>query len=223
MLTLVISNKNVANYCGLLFACLHLPYFLQHASITFAMTKSSTVLHVKHFLECLSPAQTSLLTSRLRNPLLAVPSTRARTQGWRLLLLLVVVQLLSCFQLSASPWTAARQASCPSPSPGACSNTSIESVMPSNHLILCHPLLLLPSICPSIRGFSNESALCTRWSKYQSSNFNISPSKEYSGLISFRIDWWYYCTFFFLLFFLNTENFEKINAKFPSHSKVLTS
>ena len=82
MLTLVISNKNVANYCGLLFACLHLPYFLQHASITFAMTKSSTVLHVKHFLECLSPAQTSLLTSRLRNPLLAVPSTRARTQGY---------------------------------------------------------------------------------------------------------------------------------------------
>ena len=101
----------------------------------------------------------------------------------------VAVQLLGHVQLFVTPRTAARQASCPSPSPGACSNTSIELVMPSNHLILCHPLLLLPSIFPSIRGFSNESALCTRWSKYQSSNFNISPSIEYSGLISFRIDW----------------------------------
>ena len=64
---------------------------------------------------------------------------------------------------------------------------SIESVMPSNHLILCHPLLLLPSVFPSIRVFSNESALCIRWSKYWS--FSFSPSSEYSGLISFRIDW----------------------------------
>ena len=61
--------------------------------------------------------------------------------------------------------------------------------MPSNHLILCHPLLLLPSIFPSIRVFSNESALCIRWSKYWSFSFNISPSNEYSGLISFRMDW----------------------------------
>ena len=66
---------------------------------------------------------------------------------------------------------------------------SIESVMPSNHLILCHPLLLLPSIFPSIRVFSNESALCIRWPKYWSFSFNISPSNEYSGLISFRMDW----------------------------------
>ena len=66
---------------------------------------------------------------------------------------------------------------------------SIESVMPSNHLILCHPLLLLPSILPSIRVFSNESALCIRWPKYWSFSFNISPSSEYSGLISFRMDW----------------------------------
>ena len=65
----------------------------------------------------------------------------------------------------------------------------IESVMPSNHLILCHPLLLLPSIIPSIRVFSNESALRIRWPKYWSFNFNISPSNEYSGLISFRMDW----------------------------------
>ena len=66
---------------------------------------------------------------------------------------------------------------------------SIESVMPSNHLILCHPLLLLPSIFPSIRVFSNESALCISWPKYWSFSFNISPSNEYSGLISFRMDW----------------------------------
>ena len=67
--------------------------------------------------------------------------------------------------------------------------TSIESVMPSSHLILCHPLLLLPSIFPSIRVFSSESALCIRWPKYWSFSFNISPSNEYSGLISFRMDW----------------------------------
>ena len=65
----------------------------------------------------------------------------------------------------------------------------IESVMPSNHLILCHPLLILPSIFPSIRVFSNESALCIRWPKYWSFSFNISPSKEHLGLISFRMDW----------------------------------
>ena len=66
---------------------------------------------------------------------------------------------------------------------------SIESVMPSNHLILCHALLLLPSIFPSIRVFSNASALCIRWPKYWSFSFNISPSNEHSGLISFRMDW----------------------------------
>ena len=66
---------------------------------------------------------------------------------------------------------------------------SIETLMPSNHLILCHPLLLLPSIFPSIRVFSNELALHIRWAKYWSFSFNISPSKEYSGLISFRMDW----------------------------------
>ena len=67
---------------------------------------------------------------------------------------------------------------------------STESVMPSNHLILCHPLLLLPSIFPSSRVFSNESALCIRWPKYWSFSFSISPSNEYSGLISFRMDHW---------------------------------
>ena len=77
---------------------------------------------------------------------------------------------------------------CPSPTPGVYSNTSIESVIPSNHLILCHPLLP-PSIFPSIRVFSNESVLRIRWPKYWSFSFSTSPSNEYSGLISFRMDW----------------------------------
>ena len=79
---------------------------------------------------------------------------------------------------------------CPSPIPRAYSNSlSIESVMPSSHLISCHPLLLLPSVFPSIRVFSNESALRIRWPKYWSFSFSISPSNEYSGLISFKMDW----------------------------------
>ena len=91
---------------------------------------------------------------------------------------------------SATPWTAARQASLSiinSRSPPK--PMSIESVMPSNHLILCRPLLLLPSIFLGIRVFSNESALCIRWPKYWSFSFNISPSNEHPGLISFRMDW----------------------------------
>ena len=78
---------------------------------------------------------------------------------------------------------------CPSPTPRVHPPTSIESVMPSNHLILCRPLLLLPSIFPSIRVFSNESAVHIRWPKYWSFSFNISPSNEHPGLISFRMDW----------------------------------
>ena len=91
---------------------------------------------------------------------------------------------------SATPWTAAQQASLSiANSQNLLKLISIESVMPSNHLILCHPLLLPPSIFPSIRVFSNESALHIRWPKYWSFSFSISPSKEYSGLISFRMDW----------------------------------
>ena len=79
---------------------------------------------------------------------------------------------------------------CPLPTPGACSDSCfIESVMPSNYLILCHPVLLLPSIFPSIRVFFKESVLCIRWPKCWSFSFSISPSNEYSELISFRIDW----------------------------------
>ena len=100
------------------------------------------------------------------------------------------VQSLSRVQLFETPWTAARQASLSianSRSPPK--PMSIESVRPSNHLILCHPLLLLPSIFPSIRVFSNESALHSKWPKYWSFSFNISPSNEHPGLISFRMDW----------------------------------
>ena len=89
-----------------------------------------------------------------------------------------------------TPWTTARQASLSITSSWSLLKlTSIESVMPSNHLILCHPLLLLSSVFPSIRVFSNESALHIRWPKYWSFSFNISPSNEHSSLISFRMDW----------------------------------
>ena len=100
------------------------------------------------------------------------------------------VQVLSRIQLFETPWIAARQAS------GSITNSqsllklmSIESVMPFSHLILCRPLLLLPQIPPSIRVFSNESTLPMRWPKYWSFSFNISPSNEYPGLNSFRMDW----------------------------------
>ena len=100
------------------------------------------------------------------------------------------VQSLSRVQLFATPWSKACQA------PLSITNSrrllklvSIESVMPSNHLILCHPLLLSPSIFPGIRVFFTESALCIRWPKYWRFSFSISPSNEYSGLISFRMDW----------------------------------
>ena len=100
------------------------------------------------------------------------------------------VQSLSRVQLLATPLTAAYQASLSiTNSLSLPKFMSIESVMPSNHLILCHPLLLLPSIFPSIRVFSNESALHIRWPKYWSFSFNISPSNEHPGLSSFRMDW----------------------------------
>ena len=99
------------------------------------------------------------------------------------------VQSLSRVQLFVIPWTAALQASLSITNSWSLSKLmSIELVLPSNHLILCHPLLLLPSILPSIRVFSNESALRIRWPKYWNFSFNISPSNEHSRLISFRMD-----------------------------------
>ena len=100
------------------------------------------------------------------------------------------VQSLSCVQLLATPWTAAHQASLSIANSWSLTKLmSIESAMPSNHLILCCPLLLLPSIFPSIRVFYNESVLRIRWPKCWSFSFNISPSNEHPGLISFRMDW----------------------------------
>ena len=100
------------------------------------------------------------------------------------------VQLLSCVQLFVTPWTAACQASLSiTNSRSFLKLMSIESVMPSNRLSLCRPLLLPPSVFPSIRVFSNESALRIRWPKYWSVSFSSCPSNEYPGLISFRMDW----------------------------------
>ena len=97
------------------------------------------------------------------------------------------VQSLNCVQLFATPWTAEHLTITNSQS--LLNHVSIESVTPSHHLNLCYPLLLLPSVFPSIRLFSNESVLCIRWPKYWSFSFSISPSNGYSGLISFRMDW----------------------------------
>ena len=100
------------------------------------------------------------------------------------------VQSLSHVRLYATPWTAARQASLSiTNSQSLLKLMSMKLVMPSNYLILCHPLYLPPSIFPSIRVFSSDSVLCIRWLRCWSFSFNISPSNEYSGLISFRIDW----------------------------------
>ena len=101
-----------------------------------------------------------------------------------------IAQSLSCVLPFVTPWTAVRQASLSfTISQTLLKLMSIESLVPYNHLILCPPLFLLPSVFPSIRVFSNESVLCIRWPKYWSFGFSISPSNEYSGLISFRMDW----------------------------------
>ena len=101
------------------------------------------------------------------------------------------VQSFTHVQLFETPWTATFQASRSIPNSWSLLKLMcIESVMPSNHLILCHPLLFLPSLFPSIRVFSNYSVPCIKWPKYWSFSFSISPSNEYSGLIFFGIDWW---------------------------------
>ena len=115
----------------------------------------------------------------------------ALDQIWKTLIIFIqfrsVAQLCLAF---VTPWTAARQASLAITNPwNLLKLVFIESVIPSNHFILCHPLLLLPSIFPIIRVFSNDSVLCIRWPMYWSFSFSISPSNGYSGLISFRIDW----------------------------------
>ena len=142
------------------------------------------------FMHCLSffawrqnkniPKQT---TARKKTPLCILAQCSACLQCF-------VVQSLSHVHLFATPWTAGREAFLSiTISQSLLKLMSIELVMPSNHLVLCRPLLLLPSILPRIRVFSNESALRIRWPKYWSFSFSISPSNECSGLISFRMDW----------------------------------
>ena len=126
---------------------------------------------------------------------------------------IVVIQSLGQVQLLATPWTAACQASLPfTISWSLLKLMSIESVMPSNHLILCHPLLLLPSILPSLRVFSNELALCIRWPKYWSCSFSISSSDEYLGSISCRTDWFDILAVQWTLKNLLQHQFESINS-----------
>ena len=129
--------------------------------------------------------------SPLKYVLFFHPSTYTVSQGYHTMVIqFSSVQLLSHVRLFVTPWTAARQASLSiSNSRSPPKPMSIELVTPSNHLILCHPLLLLPSIFPSIWVFSNESVLCISWPEYWSFSFSISPSNEYSRLISFKIDW----------------------------------
>ena len=110
--------------------------------------------------------------------------------SWTMWNYLSSFQLLSCVRLFATPWTMARQTSLSINSQSLLKLMSVKSVTPSNHLILCRPLLLLPSVFPSIRGFSNESAVCIRWPKYCSFSFNISPSNQHSEVISFRMTGW---------------------------------
>ena len=124
--------------------------------------------------------------------LLYCPALTSVHDHWKTIVLIIShsVQSLSCVQLFVTLWTAAHQASMSiTNSQSLLKLMSIKLVMPSNHLILCRPLLLLPSIFPSIRVFSNESALCIRWPKYWSFSFSVSPSNEHSGLISVRTDW----------------------------------
>ena len=149
--------------------CLHFCFSVFYSQHFFLILRVSVFEYIKHPLMLYAFSNTSL------NILFFISQS---------------VQSLSRVQLFATPWTAARQASLSitnswnSPNP-----MSIESVMPSNHLILCRPLLFLPSIFPSIRVFSKESALRIRWPKYGRFSFSISPSNEHPGLISFRMDW----------------------------------
>ena len=136
------------------------------------------------------------------------------------------VQSLSHVQLFATPWTAARQTSLSiTNSQSLPKLMSVEFVMLFYHLILCHPLLLLPSIFPSIKVFSSESALCIRWPKYWSFSFNISPCSEHPGLISFRMDWLDLLAVQGTLKSSPTQQFKSINSSVLSflYSPTLTS
>ena len=137
------------------------------------------------FIPCESPQQDKQICQRLLIKAWKVANFAKHLKG-----LFSSIQSLSRVRLFETPWIVARKASLSiTNSQSLFKLMSIESMMPSSHLILCHPLLLLPPIPPSIRVFSSESALCIRWPKYWSLSFSISPSNEHPGLISFRMDW----------------------------------
>ena len=149
------------------------------------------MLHIAECTTCLFWPYEAWCTSAMSwNPgLCTAPFPMSSTES-RFLLTLSSVQSLSHVRRFVTPWTVAHQASLPITNSWSLFKfMSIELVMASNHLILCCPLVLPPSIFPNIRAFSNESFLCIRWPKYCSFSFIISPSSEHSGLISFRIDW----------------------------------
>ena len=156
--------------------CKMLYFWLSYEKLTYLLLN-------KHTIKCLLWPWVAY-KSRIFNSVHQLPKKELKT------MFIFSVQLLSHVRLSATPWNTARQTSLSitnswnPPKP-----MSIESVMRSNYLILCRPLLLLLSIFPSIRIFSNESAVCIRWPKYWSFRFNISLTNEYPGLISFRMDW----------------------------------
>ena len=153
------------------------PIFIKAKDLSRHFSKEDTHMANKHMERCLLIFSEMFIKSHNEIP----PYTHTQFSS---------VQSLRHVQLFATPWTAAYQASLSITSSWSLLKLMpIKLVMSSNHLILCRPLLLLPSICPSIRVFSNESVLHIRWPKYWSFSFNISPSNEYSGLISIRIDW----------------------------------
>ena len=162
------------------------PWTAAHQASLFTINSWSLLKLVS--IESVMPSNHLILCRPLLFPPSIFPSIRVFSS--ESVLRISSVQSLSHVQLFVTPWTAARQASLSIiNSRSLLKLMSIESVMPSNHLILCLPLLLTPSIFPSIGVFSNESILPIRWPKYWSFSFNISPSNEYSGLISFMVDW----------------------------------
>ena len=165
---------------------LAIPFF-RGSSLT--RESNTGLLHCRQILQCLSHQGSAALELGTHNSPWSTVPTQLPLEAF-VLIQFSSVQSLSRVWLFETPWIAARQASLSiTNSQNLLKLMSIESVMPSSHLILCRPLLLLPPIPPSIRVFSNESALCMRWPKYWSFNFSISPSNEHPGLISFRVAW----------------------------------